>query len=184
MGQTHLVAPNHLLAVGLGLEKGVVHLEVARSRWSTVGNEVAAEIRDLLDGHVAAVEHVGSTSVPGLLAKPILDVAARLDSAGSTDEVRKLLDVAGWEYRGDAGSGGGLVFVLEARPRYRVAHLHVVNEHDDQWGHYLALRDRLRRDPAARVAYGDAKRQLALDHRTDRAAYTDGKDEIVARLRE
>jgi len=177
------VHADELEALGLGLRRGVVVLSPANPAWIDAAQRLIEAIWHALDHNVTAVEHIGSTAVAGLLAKPILDIAAAAAPATSSDDIVEPLVSAGWEFRGDAGGSGGLVFVLSVRPDHRVAHLHVVGADDPQWAHYLALRDRLRSDPAARAAYEEVKRQLAQAHPADRAAYTDGKDEIVRRLR-
>lgn len=96
--------------------------------------------------------------------------------------VSATLQAHGWTYRGDAGPHGGNVFVLDARPWHRVAHLHVVEHDGDQWRHYLLLRDLLRRSSDARARYELVKQQLVTEFGDDRTAYTDGKSDIVRTL--
>jgi len=88
----------------------------------------------------------------------------------------------GLEYRGDNGDNGGRLFVLNARPFHRVAHVHVVDHGDLCWTRYLAFRDRLRRDEGARTRYEEAKRQLARQFPQDRCNYTAGKASFIAGL--
>jgi len=76
----------------------------------------------------------------------------------------------------------GLLLVLEDRPAHRIAHLHVVGHGDAQWHRYLALRDRLRCDPAARAAYAQLKRGLAAQFAGDRPAYTAAKAAFITQL--
>lgn len=118
----------------------------------------------------------------GLLAKPIVDLAVGLSTDRDLDAVTKELEEAGWIYRGDAGDSGGHVFVLEARPWHRVAHLHVVGHGGLQWRNYLRLRDLLRTSPDARHQYEAVKLRLAAEHGDDRLAYTDGKSAVVSSL--
>lgn len=177
------VSPEELERLGLGLRRGVVRLARAQPAWSVAAQQLIDDLAGALDGQVGDIEHIGSTAVAGLLAKPILDIAVRLRATAEPRDVVEVLRSAGWEYRGDAGSTGGLVFVLNVRPDHRVAHAHVVGAADRQWEDYLVVRDRLRSDPAARAAYEDVKRRLADAYPTDRVAYTDGKDAIVAWLK-
>jgi GrpB-like predicted nucleotidyltransferase (UPF0157 family) len=74
------------------------------------------------------------------------------------------------------------VFVLEARPWHRVAHIHVVDFDGEQWRNYLLFRDLLRRDPAARAQYEFAKPQVAVEVGADRTTYTDRTSSIVGHL--
>jgi GrpB-like predicted nucleotidyltransferase (UPF0157 family) len=143
---------------------------------------VRGELLATLVGRATRVERVGSTAVPGLLAKPILDFVVGVDAGNGALTVKPLLESAGWEYRGDAGNDGGLVFVLATRPLHRVAHAHVVEYCGAQWRSYLMLRDRLRADPRARESYGAAKLDLCALFPTDRHAYTNGKTAVIRAL--
>ncbi len=118
--------------------------------------------------------------MPGLPSKPILDLAVRLAAEAATDRVIERLEKLGYEYRGDAGSEGGLVFVLETEPLHRIAHVHVVRHGDEQWEAYLRFRHLLRTDPDVRSAYADLKRRLADEFRSDRRAYSAAKDSFIA----
>jgi GrpB-like predicted nucleotidyltransferase (UPF0157 family) len=121
-------------------------------------------------------------SVPGLLAKPVLDIAVRLAPDAQLDRVVEALTAKGFEFRGDKGAEGGALFVLSDGPEHRVAHIHVVEHDDPQWDRYLIVRDRLRSDPGARAAYGALKGRLAEQHPSDRASYTAAKSGFIADL--
>jgi GrpB-like predicted nucleotidyltransferase (UPF0157 family) len=176
------VAVDALSSVGLGLDYDTVHLERTAEDWLIVGSRLRDEVRWSLGPLVVGVEQVGSSSVPGLLAKPIVDLAAGVAAAVSLAAVIERMGAAGWIYRGDAGEDGGHVFVLEDRPWHRVAHLHVVEHGGTQWRDYIRFRDLLRRSPEARQRYEVVKVRLAHQHRDDRKAYTDGKTEVVNEL--
>jgi GrpB-like predicted nucleotidyltransferase (UPF0157 family) len=167
----------------LGLSYGQVRLVPSDPRWPAAFQRLAAELRAALGEEAVAVEHVGSTAVPGLAAKPILDLAVGLAPGADPDRAVAKLAPLGWEFRGDKGTEGGLLLVLEDRPAHRVAHLHVVGHGDARWRRYLALRDRLRADPAARAAYARLKQRLAARFAGDRRAYTAAKAAFIAQLR-
>lgn len=166
---------------GLGLAYGTVQLSEARPEWGRVAARLATRIRDALGANAPGIEHVGSTAVPGLATKPIIDLAAGLGQV-SAEAVREPLEALGYEYRRDAGDRGGLVFVLEDRPRHRVAHVHVVEHGGPQWQRYLAFRDLLLSDGSARAAYERVKTELAGEFPDDRKAYQAGKEAVVAGL--
>jgi GrpB-like predicted nucleotidyltransferase (UPF0157 family) len=135
-----------------------------------------------LGDSACGVEHVGSTAVSGLSAKPIIDIAVGSRPGGAVAELRARLEPHGFIHRGDMGSQGGVLFVLETAPWHRIAHVHVVPYGGESWVGYLAFRDLLRRDPAARDSYVRLKRTLAQRFPGDRAAYTAGKDQLVSAL--
>jgi GrpB-like predicted nucleotidyltransferase (UPF0157 family) len=166
-------------ATGLGLDHGTVRFGRTTETWVAAGNALSDETADLLTGIAVQVEAIGSSSVLGLLAKPIIDLAVGRSAEQPLTPILQRLETAGWIYRGDAGDNGGHVFVLEARPRHRWAHLHLVEFDGRQWQDYLRFRDLLRRSATARQQYEAQKRALAQLYPGDRRAYTEGKTQIV-----
>ena len=173
-----------LADVGLGLDYDALLLDRTTPDWVDAGARLRGDVADLLAGFAADVEQIGSSSVKGLLAKPIVDLAIGLTTDQELTPVRERLESAGWIYRGDAGAQGGHVFVLESAPWHRVAHAHVVEHLGEQWRNYLRLRDLLLRSPGARQRYEDTKLRLINEFGDDRTLYTKGKAQIVASLLE
>jgi GrpB-like predicted nucleotidyltransferase (UPF0157 family) len=167
---------------GLGLDYGKLRLDRTTESWVIAGSSLRDRVAESLEGVAACVEQIGSSSVPGLVAKPIVDLAVGLSVRHDLAAVSRRLEAAGWIYRGDAGENGGHVFVLEARPWHRVAHVHVVQYGGAQWLNYLRLRDLLRRSSEARDQYGAVKLRLAQEHGDDRKAYAEGKSAVVRAL--
>lgn len=165
--------------LGLGLDYGTVRLAAARPEWVEFAKRVAQAIRDQLGRSVVSVEHVGSSAVPGLATKPIIDLAVGLEGQVPPELVKSSLGRMGYQFRGDAGDQGGLVFVLDARPKHRVVHLHVVDHGGVQWRRYITFRDLLLSDASARERYERIKRELAERFPGDRKAYTGAKASIV-----
>jgi GrpB-like predicted nucleotidyltransferase (UPF0157 family) len=173
-----------LADVGLGLADDSLLLDRTTADWIDAGARLRRDVADRLAGFAAGVEQIGSSSVNGLLAKPIVDLAIGVTTDQELTPVRERLEPAGWIYRGDAGAQGGHVFVLESAPWHRVAHAHVVDHLGEQWLNYLRLRDLLRRSPGARQRYEETKLRLINEVGDDRTVYTEGKTEIVASLLE
>ena len=171
-----------LADVGLGLDHDSLLLVRTTAAWVDAGARLRREVADRLAGFAAGVEQVGSSSVKGLLAKPIVDLAIGATTDQELTPVRKRMESAGWIYRGDAGAQGGHVFALESAPSHRVAHAHVVEHLGEQWRNYVRLRDLLRGSPEARQRYEDTKLRLINEVGDDRAVYTEGKTEIIASL--
>jgi len=169
---------------GLGVDYGTVRLTPARSEWAAIADRLAAAIRAALGERAVGVEHVGSTAVPGLAAKPILDIAVGVGDEVPAEAVKGRLEGLGYEFRGNAGDSGGLVFVLSDRPAHRVAHVHVVEHGGSQWHRYLAFRDLLLKHESARAIYERTKGDLAERFPNDRKAYTAAKEEVVRSLLE
>ncbi|GAA2756112.1 GrpB family protein [Actinopolymorpha rutila] len=168
----------------LGLERGSVRLAPSDATWAATFDNLARELQAALAGLAVAVEHVGSTAVPGLPAKPILDVALGVRVGVDRDALTNVLCSHGFLYRGEVPEEDGLnlMFGLELTPRQRVVNLHVVTHDSVRWREYVLLRDRLRSDPKARDAYADLKSDLARRFPNDRHAYIAGKGAFVATI--
>lgn len=141
------------------------------------------EERVLLEGifpETAIIEHIGSTAVPGLAAKPIIDIMigmSYLDEA-----VARVPDLSrlGYAYVPEYET------LLPERRHFRKPHngvreyhLHCVLKHSDFWKEHLAFRDHLRRHPEAASAYAIRKKELAARFGNDRDGYTDGKGPFI-----
>jgi GrpB-like predicted nucleotidyltransferase (UPF0157 family) len=171
-----------LVDAGLGLAVERLALQVTTSAHVRAGAALRDTVARVVHDVATAVEHIGSASVTGLLAKPIVDLCVGVVSDQQRSDVRARLERNEWVFRGDAGERGGQVFVLESHPGFRVAHLHVVDHGGTQWRNYLALRDRLRTDAKARRRYASVKRSVMARVGDDREAYTEGKTDIVRAL--
>jgi GrpB-like predicted nucleotidyltransferase (UPF0157 family) len=145
--------------------------------WPERFNALAARARSALEGIVVQIEHVGSTAVPGLAAKPVidLDVAVR---RGQVPRAIALLETIGYVHDGDHGIEGREAFRWPAgEPRH---HLYVMEEGATELRRHIAFRDALRSDPGLRDTYAALKRDLATRYRDHRAAYTTGKGALIA----
>ena len=161
--------------LGLGLDYGTVRLTAARAEWGALADRLAETIQNQLGRSAVSVEHIGSSAVPGLATKPIIDLAVGLSGQVPLEELRNALGDIGYQFRGDAGDHGGLVFVLDDRPKHRVVHLHVVDHGAAQWRRYLTFRDLLLANSEARESYERMKRDLAAKFPRDRKAYQAAK---------
>jgi GrpB-like predicted nucleotidyltransferase (UPF0157 family) len=170
-----------LTDAGLGLDYAVVRVSRTSEEWLRAGGALRDDVAALLVGLAIDVEQVGSSSVIGLLAKPIIDLAVGTSTDRDLTAIAMRLEGVGWVYRGDAGEDGGYVFVLESRPWYRVAHLHVVEYGGSQWRNYLRFRDLLRGSPDARDLYEAVKIWL-VEADADREVYAAGKSGVVCSL--
>ncbi len=165
----------------LGLRYGSVRLVEHDARWRRAFLRERARLVQALHGVVAEVEHIGSTAVPGLPAKPILDIAVGIPQSVDVNKCIMRLQQHGFHYRGDAGESGGHVLV-RAKGDVRTHHVHLVGLDGRQWNAYLAVRDLLRQDADARDRYATAKRDLALRFPEDRRSYTNAKAAILEQL--
>ncbi|PKH40508.1 GrpB domain, predicted nucleotidyltransferase, UPF0157 family [Nocardioides alpinus] len=151
-------------------------------RWAEQFEEVADVLRRALaDVRSATVEHVGSTSVPGLAAKPILDIDVIVDHADVPDAVAALEGV-GYVHRGDLGVAGREAFhAPDDGPR---RHVYVCTAGTTHVRNHLAVREVLRTRDDLRDAYSQVKLALAADPQMDIDTYLAGKSEVVQQVLE
>lgn len=172
--------PGDARAPALGLRPGVVRLVPHDARWAELYREEAARIRDALDGVLIDIQHFGSTSIPGIHAKPILDMIAGVPRLGDEMERLPRLRDLGYEYAHWAGVPGHHVF---GKGRERTHLLHVVEHGGVSWRENLWFRDQLRAHPALAAEYDALTLRLARAHPDDRARYTAEKSAFVQRIR-
>jgi GrpB-like predicted nucleotidyltransferase (UPF0157 family) len=164
----------------LGLQRHIVVLQPYDPAWMAQAVEEIQRIANATGLPHARIQHVGSTSVPGLVAKPILDINIGLLDDEDPEVIVATLIRLGFIDRGDRGGGIGRLIVWEIAPEVRAVHVHIVPFDSIGWKQDLAFRDALRNDTELREAYAALKTQLASQHRSSRADYRHGKDPFIA----
>jgi GrpB-like predicted nucleotidyltransferase (UPF0157 family) len=162
----------------LGLAQGLVRLSEPTPVWTNLFGGEAKRVDCAIRAINGVLEHCGSTSIPGIPAKPILDmllgVPPPIDIEGTKDALLPLgYEHATWAVPGHEVFGRG-------NPRTHLSH--VVPNNGEAWNRMLRFRDRLRKETALATEYAQLKRALAAQHSSNRATYTDGKSEFVTRV--
>lgn len=163
----------------LGLPQDVVDLSAPCREWSSLFARERRIVHRALGELALEIEHVGSTAVEALPAKPIIDIAVAIPSREAVPEVAARLERVGYLYRGEAVFRGGHWFVKEASPGMRTHHIHVVVAGDPQWRSWLRFRDFLRTDGLLRRRYAVLKSELKHRFPSDRRSYTLGKTRFI-----
>jgi GrpB-like predicted nucleotidyltransferase (UPF0157 family) len=146
--------------------------------WPSRFEEERAVLEDLL-AHwlVADIEHVGSTAVPGLAAKPVIDIMVPVESLEASRGSIEAASRAGymyWPYKADV-----MHWFCKPSVAHRTHHLHIVPFESSLWFDRLRFRDALRSDSGLAERYAELKLHLASRYRHDREAYTEGKAGFV-----
>lgn len=150
-------------------------------RWPLWFAEIRARVTPYLADLPHRIEHVGSTAVPGLAAKPIIDLDIVVPAADLVPVAIERLAAAGYRHQGDQGIPGREAFALPAAAVH-YHHLYVVVEGNKAHQDHVVLRDHLRLSAADRERYAARKRELAHLLTTDRTAYVDGKGALVEEM--
>lgn len=155
-------------------------IEIARydPAWPGAFERERAAILAALGDLVSAIEHVGSSAVPRLGAKPIIDIMIGLRELADHARCVAPLQALGYEYMGERGIPGRLFFARPI-PRPRTHHLHMVEHCSSFWVRHLLFRDYLRAHSEEAHAYYELKLRLAARFGADVEAYTEAKTEFI-----
>jgi GrpB-like predicted nucleotidyltransferase (UPF0157 family) len=150
-------------------------------KWPLMFDRERAAIAASLDSHVVAIEHIGSTAVPGLPAKPIIDLLVGVENlAEARADCLTELQARGYTYMAEYETWlPGEMLFRRGMPGPWTHHAHVVEASGSTWCDYLRLRDYLRSHEEVAHAYGDVKRALALVFEDDIAGYRIAKRPFV-----
>ncbi len=160
----------------LGLEKGVVRLVPYTPEWKRYYERERAALLAALGDNILDIQHIGSTSIPGMPAKPIVDIAIAVTDFEQAKAYIPIIERLWYEYKGEFGIPRRHYFV-KGDPR--LFHLHMSEIHSTEWQNTLLFRDYLRGHPDIANDYAQLKQQLAARFPQDREAYLDGKTEFV-----
>jgi GrpB-like predicted nucleotidyltransferase (UPF0157 family) len=163
----------------LGLARKTVQLAQYDTQWPALFEREAALIRDHLGPDILEIAHVGSTAVPGLDAKPIIDLMAGVAVLRISWSLFAQLADLGYEHR-PLDTVPDRLFFAKNSDDLRTHNLSVCELGSSFWLSHLKFRDRLRSDDRIAKAYVELKRALAEKFPHDRVAYTDAKDQFIA----
>ncbi len=148
--------------------------------WPRKFERESALLAEIFSGTSTAIEHIGSTAIPNLGAKPIIDIMVGVSALADVESRIPELEAQGYQYVPEFEAQ------IPERRYFRkpqegipTHHLHAVARESAFWKRHLLFRDYLRANPKAAAAYSELKQQLAARHRTERIAYTEGKSEFV-----
>ena len=163
----------------LGLAAGAVRVVEYDPRWPALFAAERQRLHECCGVLPLRLEHVGGTSIPGLCAKPVLDIVAGRPQGASLPDYIAALQGAGYTHRGEQGIPGREFF---RRGEPRAYHVHLVEQGGPLWRDYLAFRDYLRSDTAAASDFAAFKRALAQRFPRDRETYITAKSVRVREI--
>jgi GrpB-like predicted nucleotidyltransferase (UPF0157 family) len=167
----------------LGLKKNLNLLVDYDPSWEAAFVEERERLARALGEIARDIEHYGSTAVPGLRAKPILDVLVGVSPLDDWVKCRIPLEALGYDYAADAGVPGHHIFGRGRDSTERTHLVHVVEFLGEEWRSNLALRDALRRDESLRAAYLEVKERAVAASPEGRVRYNQLKGPFLARIK-
>ena len=162
----------------LGLKRGELHLSPYRAEWPALFEVEKKTIASAIGNHIADIQHVGSTSVPGMSAKPILDIAIAVEDFENARACIEPLIGLGYTFKGENGIPRRHYF-QKGEPCTN--HVHMVEETSGEWTKLILFRDHLRSDRSVAEEYGRLKAALTGSLAGDRKAYLAAKAEFITK---
>jgi GrpB-like predicted nucleotidyltransferase (UPF0157 family) len=150
--------------------------------WKIEFEIIREELLNVLNGHIISIEHVGSTSVEGLAAKPIIDIDIIIKDYNSFEMIKTKLASAGYFYEGDLGIKDRQVFKYEDKPHLMKHHLYVCPEYSEELKRHMAFRDYLRVHKEDCDWYGEIKLLAAKYYPEDIDSYMKAKKPCGAEI--
>ena len=150
------------------------------AEWPRLYEQEILLLREALGQEIVRPHHIGSTSVPGLAAKPIIDILLEVQSVDGLDDLNKAMRAIGYEPKGEFGIPGRRYFPKGSDKRTH--HVHAFAVGDSHIRPHLAFRDYLRAHPAAAAEYAAIKKEAAAAHETDPEGYVAFKHVFVERM--
>ena len=163
----------------LGLQSGVVEIVPYQTDWPRLYEQEKQRIIAAIGAHVLLVQHVGSTAIPGMPSKPIIDIGIAVHNFEEAQVCISPMQALGYEYKGEFGIPRRHYFI-KGEPRTH--HVHMVEEDSRDWQELILFRDHLRAHPDAARDYADLKLRLASEYRTDRERYTNEKGPFIQKV--
>jgi GrpB-like predicted nucleotidyltransferase (UPF0157 family) len=149
------------------------------ARWRDEFAAEAKRVAGALGANVAAVRHIGSTAIPNIYAKPVIDLLVEVSDITEVDGQSAAMESLGYEVMGEFGIDGRRYFRKDNREGRRTHQIHVFESGSAQVVRHLAFRDYLIAHPAEAQKYSDLKRKLARENPQNMDAYIDGKDDFI-----
>ena len=147
--------------------------------WTQRAQAEADALRSVLGDTLLAVHHIGSTAIPGIRAKPVIDLIPVVSALPALEARRSQIEALGYEWCGEFGLPGRRYFRRDDLQGARTHQVHAFETGVPDVIRHLAFRDYMRAHPLLAAEYGKLKEGLADAHRHDRTAYVQGKDAFV-----
>ena len=164
----------------LGLRRGTVAVEPHNSQWEAAAQQTIAKLRVILGTAAVDIQHIGSTAIQSICAKPIIDIVVGVHSFNDILGMNDILTENGFIFRGQDVPDQYLYVCGDDNTRTH--HIHAVIYDSEPWNNYINMRDYLNCHKAEAQAYSKLKEKLARQYPDDRNRYTELKSGLIAEI--
>lgn len=165
--------------IGLPLDR--VFLREYREEWMLIFNEEKKKILEILFHYKNDIEHIGSTSIPGMIAKPVIDIMVGMEKSEDLMAGAELLETIGFLNLGECGRPGR-IFMVKGKPKNCTHHLHLVEKGSKYWSDNLVFREYMKNNRCAADKYRNLKLDLAEQFPDNRVMYRILKSKFVEEI--
>ena len=165
----------------MALKRGIVELEDYNSNWKNEYEKEEKLLKEVLKDDIIEIEHVGSTSIPGLKAKPVIDIIVVINSLSDIDKIEEKLKRYDYENRGHQGVDDRFFFA-KGKEDARTHYIHFVEPKSKTYYNLTYFKRYLLEHPEYIKKYGDLKQELATIYKDERPKYTNGKNEFITNV--
>lgn len=166
----------------IGLKRGSVKLTAHQKEWYKEAKQTITELKNLLEVCAVDIQHIGSTAVSSIHAKPIIDIVVGVCDLEDIFPFIEKLSHNKYIFRGEDVPGQILFVKGDIEKDIRTHHIHIVKWNGIEWNNYINFRDFLNAFPEKAMAYDLCKQNLARQFSSDRSRYTAGKQEMIKNL--
>ncbi|WP_153126402.1 GrpB family protein [Peribacillus tepidiphilus] len=167
----------------IGLKRGIVELAQHESQWASVADQTIQRLKGIYKELAIDIQHVGSTSIKGIKAKPIIDLVIGVKNFQEVYDLVPRLEENGFYHKPENDQVWQIFFSC-GNDAIRTHHIHVVIYGEDRWKGYIQFRDYLNAHPDKARQYEALKKQLAATYPEDRQKYTEGKSDFIVQMME
>lgn len=168
--------------MSIGLKRGTVALEEHKIEWEISAQNMIKTIKNILGDDAIDVQHIGSTAIKNICAKPIIDIAVGVKDFNDVFKHNTQLKENGIIYRREDHPGQHLYVCTDEENDVQTHYIHVVAFESNDWNNYINMRDYLNFNKKKALEYSKLKMQSADKYPNDRIAYTNSKNEIIEEI--
>lgn len=165
--------------MSLGLKRGIVQLEPHDKQWYEIALQTIKTLKSILGDDAIDIQHIGSTAIQAIKAKPIIDIAVGVTDFDKVMLHNEQLRQVGIFYRGSDVESQLLYVMGDMEGDTRTHHIHVVKWNGTEWNNYIHFRDYLNANENSALQYQKLKEELESKYAGDRIAYTSGKQDMI-----
>lgn len=165
----------------IGLKRGTVQIVPHQEAWTAAAEKIIVQLKEIFGEAALDIQHIGSTAIAGIKAKPILDIAVGTASLEGLGPVLSKLTAAGFQEAHNRFSSN-LLYIIQGKDNVRTCQVHILVYDSLQWHNYIDFRDYLNAFPEKAQEYEALKERLAAACDNVQTAYTDGKHDYMERV--